>query len=159
VFVLSSVPIVKRITTLTQQNPVDNIELRLRTWSGTTALIQNYLLTGTGPGTFAAAYPAYQIPGKPILSVYAHNDYLQFVADTGIFIIPVILWGLFFLFKSGFTKLKSQSRQTQGLALGAMAGMVAIAIHSFSDFNLHIPANTVLFVVLAGTLMRIYASE
>lgn len=154
VLVLTSFPIVERIVTLTQQDPTDNIQGRLRIWSGTTALIQDHILTGTGPGTFVVAYPAYQTPGAAILSVYAHNDYLQFIADTGIFIVPVILWGLFFLFKSGFTKLKSQSRQTRGFALGAMTAVVAIAIHSLSDFNLHIPANIVLFVILAGTLSR-----
>ncbi len=107
-----------------------------------------------GPGTFVIAYPAYQTPGHPVLSIHAHNDYLQFIADTGIFIFLVLLWGLFFLFKTGFLKLKSQSRQTRGLTLGTMSAVFAIAIHSLSDFNLHIPANIILFTVLAGTLTR-----
>jgi O-antigen ligase len=154
VFVLINFPIVERITTLTQQNPVDNIQGRLRTWSGTAALIQDHVLTGTGPGTFVVAYPAYQTPGAATLSDYAHNDYLQFIADTGIFIVPVILWALFFLLKTGFTKLKSQSHQTRGFSLGAMTAVVAIAIHSLSDFNLHIPANIILFTILAGTLSK-----
>jgi len=155
VWALASTPVVNRLSTLTQNDVSDNLETRTRTWTGTLALIKAHPLTGSGPGTFSEAYPQFQIPGQPHLSVYAHNDYLHFVSDGGILMIPVILWSLFLLFRAGFKAQKSQSRQTQGLALGAMAGMVAIAIHSFSDFNLHIPANTVLFVVLAGTLMRI----
>ena len=115
-------------------------------------MIKDHPLTGTGTGTFTEAYPAYQIPGTPHLSVYAHNDYLHFMADTGVLIIPVILWILFVFFQKGFSRQKSQSRQTQGFALGVMAAMLAIAIHSFSDFNLHIPANIILFSVLAGIL-------
>jgi len=59
-----------------------------------------------------------------------------------------------FLFKTGFAKLKSQSSQTRGFALSAMAAVFAIASHSLRDFNLHIPANIILFTVLAGTLRR-----
>jgi len=34
--------------------------------------------------------------------------------------------------------------------LGALAGISAILVHSFVDFNLHIPANALLFTVLAA---------
>jgi len=60
----------------------------------------------TGPGTFAAAYPVYQIPGNPILSVYAHNDYLQLVVDTGIFIIPLYCGYYLFYSNLGLQNLK-----------------------------------------------------
>jgi hypothetical protein len=50
-------------------------------------------------------------------------------------------------------KIQSGSRQTWGFTLGAMTGIVAILVHSFVDFNLHIPANAVLFTVLAAIVV------
>jgi hypothetical protein len=34
------------------------------------------------------------------------------------------------------------------LAIGALSGLVSMAFHSFFDFNLHMPANAVYFVML-----------
>jgi hypothetical protein len=36
------------------------------------------------------------------------------------------------------------------LSIGALSGLVSIAFHSFFDFNLHMPANCVYFVMLIG---------
>jgi O-antigen ligase len=84
---------------------------------------------------------------------YAHNDYLQFVADAGILFVPLLLWLLFLFFRAGFAKIKSRSRQTSGIALGGMAAAVAMLIHSLSDGNLRIPANALLFTAVAALVM------
>jgi hypothetical protein len=39
------------------------------------------------------------------------------------------------------------------MTLGGMGGITAILIHSIVDFNLHIPANAILFSVLAALVM------
>ena len=54
------------------------------------------------------------------------------------------------LYRKGFGKLKNPSRLVRGITLGAMSGITGILVHSFSDFNLHIPANALLFTVLAA---------
>lgn len=149
-FVLASLPVVERITTLTQQDQADNLSGRIRAWKGTILQIKENPYLGTGPNTFTQAYPAYQIPGDAVLRRYSHNDYLQFTAETGILFIPVLLFTLFSFFKTGFRKLKSSSRQTRSFTLGAMTGVVAILIHSFSDFNLNIPANAFVFTIIAA---------
>ena len=151
--ILASTPVVQRITTLTQRDAEDNLGGRFTYWAGTENLIKDNLYTGTGPGTFTEAFPAYQAPGLAVLPVYAHQDYLQFMADNGIFFIPLMLWLLFIFFREGFRKINGRSRQTMGITLGCMAAVVAILIHSFSDFNLHIPANIVLFTVLTSMVL------
>ena len=55
-----------------------------------------------------------------------------------------------FLYRKGFKKLKNPSRLVRGTTLGAMAGITATLVHSFGDFNLNIPANAILFTVLAA---------
>jgi len=158
-FILASLPVVERITTLTQQNPSDNISGRVRCWKGVINQIKDNPYLGTGPNTFTQAYPAYQIPGPAVLRRFAHNDYLHFTAETGLFFIPVLIFTLFSFFRTGFQKLKSHSRQTSGFTLGAMAGVFAILIHSFSDFNLNIPANAFLFTVLAAIATQTHQSK
>ena len=152
--VFASTPVVKRITTLTQREVGYNLGGRFTYWAGTENLIKDNLYTGTGPGTFTEAFPAYQAPGLAVLPVFAHQEYLQFMADTGIFFVPLMLWLLFIFFREGFRKLNGRSRQTMGITLGCMAAVVAILIHSFSDFNLHIPANIVLFTVLTSMVLK-----
>jgi O-antigen ligase len=153
-FILASLPVVERITTLTQQDPTDNISGRMRCWKGVINQIKDNPFTGTGPDTFTTAYSAWQIPGPAVLRRYAHNDYLHFIAETGILFIPVLIYTLFCFFRSGFQKIKSRSRQKKGIALGAMAAVFAILIHSFSDFNLNIPANAFVFTIIAGIIGR-----
>jgi O-antigen ligase len=152
--VMASTPVVERIITLTQGNLEDNIAHRRNLWKGTRALIADHPVTGTGPGTFAVAYPPYQAPGYTVLARYTHNDYLQFTAEAGIPAIPVMLVLLYWFFRTGFARLKSRSRQTMGITLGTMAAAIAILIHSYSDGNLQIPANALLFTALAAAGLR-----
>jgi O-antigen ligase len=150
VTVLAATPVVETVSSLTRVYPEESVSARVRTWEGTIHMIRDHLWTGTGPGTFAIAYPGYQVPGLPVLSRKAHNDYLQILSETGIVCLPVILLILFNFFKFGFKTLKIPSRQKQGFTLGGMAGVFAILVHSFYDFNLFVPANAVLFTVIAA---------
>jgi O-antigen ligase len=152
--VMASTPVVQRIATLTQSEMEDQLEGRTTIWEGTRNMIKDNLAAGTGPGTYAVAFPPYQVPGYANLPSYAHSDYLQFAAETGILAIPVMMWLIFWFFRTGFTRLKSRSRQTSGIALGSMAAILAILIHSYSDGNLQIPANALLFIALIAAGLR-----
>jgi hypothetical protein len=56
-------------------------------------------------------------------------------------------------YRRGFKKLKNPSRLVRGTTLGAMSGVFAILVHSIVDFNLHIPANAVLFTILGALVV------
>jgi len=152
--IMASTPVVERITTLTQGEVELSLTGRLTYWAGTRAMIADNLAAGTGPGTFTVAFPPYQVPGLAVLPRYAHSDYLQFPAEAGILVIPVMLGLIFWFFRTGFTRLQSRSRQTQGITLGTMAAVVALLIHSYSDGNLQIPANALLFTALTAAALR-----
>jgi O-antigen ligase len=152
--VFASTPVVERIATLTQRDMEDNLHFRTHLSEGTLNLIKDNLAAGTGPGTYTVAFPPYQEPGYAQLPRYAHNDYLQFTADAGILFIPLMLWLLYLFFKTGFQKFQSRSRQTSGIALGCMAAAIAILIHSYSDGNLQIPANALLFTSLSALTLK-----
>jgi hypothetical protein len=40
-----------------------------------------------------------------------------------------------------------------------MASLIAILVHSFADFNLHIPANAMLLAVVAGITYSVIMSR
>ena len=153
-FILASTPIVERVMTFAEKDESASMESRIKAWSGTMDLISDHPYMGTGPGTYAAAFTKYQPPGLGAMFIQAHNDYLHFTADMGVLIIPVMLWIGFVFFRMGFKKVSDPSRQTRGFALAAMAAVTAILIHSISDFNLLIPANALLFTVIAGTVKQ-----
>jgi hypothetical protein len=58
---------------------------------------------------------------------------------------------------SFLTWSKRRNPEIKGLAMGGIISVFIILIHSLTDFNLHIPANTLLFsVVLALTYTTVY---
>jgi O-antigen ligase len=152
IIVLISTPVVERVRTVIEKDQAANLQSRLIAWAGTVEMIKDRPILGTGPGTYATLFPWYQPPGIAAQFDMAHNDYLQVTAETGVFLIPMIIWMIVALFRKGFKKMKNPSRLVRATTLGAMSGIVAILCHSISDFNLHIPANALLFTVLAAVV-------
>ncbi len=149
-FTLFNSPVLERVFTLAHNNIADTFFFRLSVWDRCVEMIKDNLLAGTGPGTFFRSFVFYNPPSFGVLPVYAHNDYLQFVAETGVFFLFFCLWLVHDFFKIGFAKLQTQSHQTRGITLGAMASVFAVLVHSLFDFNLHIPSNALTFTILAA---------
>lgn len=152
VALLASTPVVERIQSLEQKQEVSTLKDRTTAWKGIYRMIQDHPAMGTGPGTFGTVFVQYQPPGFPFRYFNAHNDYLQFTAETGLLVLPVMAWMLFVQFSAGMRRLKHQSGLIRGAALGSLAGLSALLVHSFFDFNLHIPANALLFSVIAAMI-------
>ncbi len=152
-FVLSGTDIFIRALSITDEETVLGMGGRVIIWKGTLAMMKDYLLIGIGPGAFATIFPQYQIAGSAARFYQVHNDYLHFGVELGLLFFPLLGWLFFSLFNTGRKKQQSSSRQVWGISLGAMTGIVAILVHSFVDFNLHIPANAILFTVLAALVV------
>ncbi len=150
---ITSTPVVERISTLWQLAGIPNLKARMTVWGGILEMIKDHPLLGAGPGTFATIYTQYQPQGLLSHYFYGHNDYLHFISEVGLPLIVVMLWTIISLFVQGFKKLNNPSRLVRGIILGAMSGITAILVHSISDFNLHIPANAILFTVLAALVV------
>ena len=119
--------------------------------SDTLRMTRDHLTHGVGLGAFQTAYTPYQTVATDLTIDYAHNDYLQFVAETGVWGIVLLPISLGLFFALAFRHLYQRIHQPQGwLQFGSAVGVCGLLVHSFSEFNLHIPANAAWFTFLAA---------
>lgn len=116
----------------------------------TLVMIQDYPFTGVGLGANAVAFQRYQQPDVgPIFYDRTHNDYLQFSAELG---LPVTLClgavVLLSLGRAGLAMYQRRDGLAKGAAFAGAMGITALLIHSTVDFDLQIPANALLFMVI-----------
>ena len=126
-----------------------SLENRTRYARKTMDIYQDYPVAGIGFGNFEYVYPGYQAAKDNKRYIrFAHNDWAQFLAETGTIGPILLLTGMAcFLLRTLRLWLKRHDPFALGLGTLAPAIIGTMAIHSYSDFNLHIPAN---FLMLAG---------
>jgi O-antigen ligase len=135
-------------------------EPRARVWTDTWGLISDYRLVGCGLGAFEQAFPPYRtyLPALTIDTV--HNDYLQFLAELGGIGFVIAAFGMIALVLSAiYAIFRSADPFRRDFAIASFAALVAILIHSFTDFNFYIPANAMLFAWIAGLVASLNFSS
>ncbi|MGH9554413.1 MAG: O-antigen ligase family protein [Terriglobales bacterium] len=116
-------------------------------------------LTGWGLGAFPVVYPQYRSFYTSKFVNQAHNDYLQVLVETGVTGFALVLWGIFALYREAFRKMRRAPAALRSPVLAAVVGCTGLLVHSFLDFNLHIPANAALFAVLCAAVSTRMAGE
>jgi O-antigen ligase len=107
-------------------------------------------LLGTGLGTLQMVFPPYDSLYDGRVVNHAHNDYLEALAEAGILGGACCWWFVGVLLLDSWRGLGNlQSSFNSALNLSGLVGCSGILVHSLIDFNLHIPANAVLFFVAA----------
>jgi O-antigen ligase len=105
---------------------------------------------GTGLGTLRTVYPSYETLYDGKIVNHTHNDYLEALAETGILGGLCCAWFLGVLFSESLKRLRQVNHSFAGaLQLSGLVASTGFLVHSFVDFNLHIPANALLFFLMA----------
>jgi O-antigen ligase len=105
-------------------------------------------IKGCGLGTIVDVYPRYETVYDGRLVDHVHNDYLEELAETGILGGLCGVAFLWLLYREARQSLVAdQGHLSRALHAGAIVAVGGILVHSFVDFNLHIPANATLFLV------------
>lgn len=124
--------------------------LRVSIYHDTWRIFVHHPWTGTGLGTLVAVYPRYASFYDGLVLEHAHNDYLELLADTGVVGGLCGLGFIVLLFWIGLQNLRSAAdRSRRAIVAGSLAACAGLLLHSLVDFNLHIPANALLFLLLA----------
>lgn len=112
-------------------------------------------LLGTGLGTHEVVYPEFDRSTVPALASHAENEYAQAVEETGILGLVSLLAFAGFIGVHYIRAVKGNHIPICSVAYGLGFGLVAILLHSLSDFGQHLPANAVLTVVFCALLIRL----
>ena len=105
-------------------------------------------LAGTGLGTLVSVYPRYETYYDGLVVNHVHNDYLELLAETGIFGGIFGLVFLVMLFHAARSRLsEEQSPFSQAIHAAGVVSCVGLLVHGLVDFNFHIPANGLLFLL------------
>jgi O-antigen ligase len=128
-------------------------------WGNVGRIIAAFPVFGSGLGTFVSVYPAYEkAAGPELLLTHAHNDYLEYLSELGAVGFVLFFGAVLFIGVSCFLVWrKRRNPDVKGIALGGVISVIVILFHSLTDFNLHIPANMLLFaIVLALTFVTAF---
>jgi O-antigen ligase len=127
------------------------LEWRMRLWVDTVPIIRSFWWTGTGLNTYGIATLLYPTRDDAWHPAEAHNDYVQLASEGGVLLVIAVAWATFLLITGIRRALKApQSRERYWVRTGAAIGLLAIAVQELADFSLQIPANAVLFALLAA---------
>jgi O-antigen ligase len=116
-------------------------EGRFLIWSQALPLHKAFAWFGTGLMGFDPTFLKYQASMNAQRVDFAHNDYLQYLIELGILgFLPLmasvggVIWPI-------FSAALRSGRERRILVVGCTGSLLALAVHSFFDFNLYVPAN------------------
>jgi len=108
---------------------------------------------GTGLGTHEVVYPMFDRSTIPAIAGHAENEYAQAAEETGLagllplVLFAVIVWAVY------VRNVRCSRLPVRSAAYGLGFGLLAIMIHSLSDFGQHVPANASLSAIFCALLL------
>ena len=122
---------------------------RVDMWNATWQMILENPLLGTGFGGYAVAITQYHVASGKLIPQEAHNEYIEILASGGVIGAALWLWFLIILIRRASQSLMAtNSSRQRALCVGALAGIVAVAVHSILDFGLHVTINALICAML-----------
>jgi O-antigen ligase len=121
---------------------------RSEIWSASWRLIKERPLTGVGFGAYFLAIPQHQVGTGRLRLEQAHNEYLDIVANGGFIALGIAVWFIVTLLWRVRKPLRSRDGFRRAAALGAVAGLLDVGVHSAVDFGLQVAAIAVVFLAL-----------
>ncbi len=110
---------------------------------------------GTGLGTHAVVYPEFDRSVVPALASHAENEYAQAIEETGAVGILVLVSFAVLIWVHYARAVRKDRIPICTAAYGLGFGVMAIMIHSLSDFGQHLPANAMLTAIFCALLIRL----
>ena len=154
-------PVIKRVTQgqfSSSDSPKETFySSRGWVWRDTLTMIRANPLLGVGRGAYETAFSIYTRSDGSLRVPQAHNDYLKILDDCGVVGGLIALWFIAIVFRAVARGARSRDPLYAGLALGSGAGIFAMLVHSLFDFNLQLPSNALLFLLLSAVAVRVGA--
>ena len=124
---------------------------RITMLKGTWHVFLDHPLIGCGLGTLVAVYPRFEPYYDGKIVDHAHNDYVEALAETGIAGgICGLAFFLLWLREARMRLAREQTFLSKAIHAAGVTACAGMMMHSFVDFNLHIPANGLVFLVMGA---------
>jgi len=110
---------------------------------------------GTGLGTHEVVYPMFDRSTISALAAYAENEYAQTTEETGLIGLASLVFFGILVWINYVRNIKNPSIPICLAAYGLGFGLLAIMLHSLSDFGQHLPANAFLSAISCALLLTL----
>lgn len=105
-------------------------------------------LLGTGLDTFQDVFPKFYKDRYTLF--YAHNEYAQLLAETGLLGAAMMIAAVAFLSPRAIRFWRDAPGQYRVLNAGPWAALAGITVHSGFDWNFHLPSIALLALIVFG---------
>ena len=123
-------------------------------WQDTVPILRDFWLTGTGAGTYLTSMLVYQRSSPGWLFNQAHNHYLQVAAEGGLLLgIPAFM-ALAVYTRDAWRRLAADRSGVYWIRAGALCGLAGVAVQSFWETGLTMPANAALAAIAAAIVVH-----
>jgi O-antigen ligase len=127
---------------------------RIGIWRDSLRLAAANPPVGAGFGAYEDAIPRVKIVAGDLRVEHAENDWVELLAEGGATAGILLALVVVFVISRGLRSIREEAhRLSRGIRAGALAGVIALLVHSACDFNLRIPSNALLFSVLLAFLL------
>jgi O-antigen ligase len=127
---------------------------RLAVWRDTWPMVRDFAATGVGVGAYEQAMLVYQQTNRLLFFNHAHNEFLQIVAEGGVLMGLASIAVLVSAGRAAVSNLRADRSPVFWVRTGAACGMLGIVCQSLWDTPLRMPANAVLFAVVAAIALH-----
>jgi O-antigen ligase len=130
--------------------PLKDVSLarRISMFRGAAHVFLDYPVKGSGLGTLITIFPRYETAYDGYVIAHVHNDYIETLAETGVLGGLCGISFLWMLYRNSLNAFESsKERFSRALHAGAIVAVSGLLLHSFVDYNLHVPANALLFLL------------
>jgi len=143
-------PVIERFKSLNKVEAMSRVDI----WRDGLRLASFSPLLGSGVGSWASLYPVVKSTTEQLTFSHAHNDYVEALAEGGIVGAGILLA----LFAGAYREARRtllderRSRRARVLAASLFTAVFSIALHGLVDFNLQIPSNLFLLMMVLGLI-------
>ncbi len=139
---------------------VGNVGGRIATWKTALTIIRDFWLSGVGLAAWPEIFAHYSAAPWSANFYYAtENDYLQFIAETGVVGLLLAGWLVYLVVTRLKRGMPRPSSSTRALEAALIAGLAVMAVVEFFDFDLQMPAIAFTFAILLGLAVRIATGD
>lgn len=133
----------------------EGVGTRRAIWRETWVMIRDFWTIGVGAGAYERGMLLYQTsPREDFYFNHAHSEYLQILAEGGVLLAAPVLVALETGVAAIARRLRGEWSPIYWVRAGAASGLVAVAVQSVWETGLQLPANAVLFAVLAAIALH-----